>query len=44
MARGQETLVRQVVVYLHTRRSTIYRGERKLDVQPGCSRVVFTAG
>jgi hypothetical protein len=44
MACGRETLVRQAVVHLRTRRSTIHRGERKLDVQPRCSRVVFTAG
>ena len=44
MACGRETLVRQAVVHPRTRRSTIHGGERKPDVQPGCSGVVFTAG
>jgi hypothetical protein len=44
MAYRRETLVRTAVVHLCTRRSTIHRGQRKLDVQPGCSRVVFTVG
>jgi hypothetical protein len=44
MAYRRETLVRQAVVHLRTRRSTIHGGERKPDVQPRCSGVVFTAG
>jgi hypothetical protein len=37
-------MVRAAVVYRTTHPSTIYRGQRKADVQPRRSRIIFTAG
>jgi hypothetical protein len=37
-------MVRATVVHRTTHPSTIYRGQRKADVQPRRSRIIFTAG
>jgi hypothetical protein len=37
-------MVRAAVVYRTTHPSTIHRGQRKADVQPRRSRIIFAAG